>query len=64
MNIQKILTKEVTRREFLAYLGLFMLTIFGISSLLKNLKSISSLSSTKTTKKLARTLFGSGAYGV
>lgn len=60
-HIQKILTKEMSRKEFLAYLGMITLTIFGISAFLKNLSSLNPI---KNTKKLTKTSFGSGAYGV
>lgn len=57
--IQKILTKEMTRKEFLSYFGLFLLTIFGISALFKNLSSLNSTTNFKQPKT-----FGSGPYGV
>ena len=61
--MQKILTKEMTRKEFLTYLGMLMLTIFGISSLLKNISSLSPTKS-KVTKNVVKSSFGSGVYGV
>jgi hypothetical protein len=60
--IQKILTKEMTRKEFLAYLGMLLLTIFGISALLKNLASLNPTKS-KIAKNVTKPSFGSGAYG-
>lgn len=56
-----IMNREMTRKEFLIYLGMLMLTIFGISSFIKNIQS---LNPTKNTKKLSETSFGSGVYGV
>ena len=65
LYIQKILTKEMTRKEFLTYFGLLILTVFGISALLKN---ISKLSPTKKQKVVAsaerKSSFGTGGYGV
>jgi hypothetical protein len=58
--IQKILTKEMTRKEFLSYIGVFMLTLLGISSLLKNLSTLNP----RKTRKLTKSSFGRGAYGV
>jgi Leucine-rich repeat (LRR) protein len=63
--IQKILTKKMTRKEFLSYLGVFFLTIFGISSLLKNLLNLNTHSKkTISSKRTGKTAFGRGAYGV
>jgi hypothetical protein len=67
-HIQRILTKKMTRKEFLVYLGMIMFTVIGISSRIKSLKSISSLNPTKIQKQpktlSAKTSFGSGPYGV
>ncbi len=49
------LQKEVTRKEFLLLIGLFIITITGISGIIKSLNSISQ---TKTEQG-----FGSGPYG-
>ena len=54
-------TKKITRKEFIVYLGMIMLTVLGISSFTK---SILKISPTKRTKKSAKTSYGSGAYGV
>jgi hypothetical protein len=53
----------MTRKEFLSYLGMFMLMVFGISTLLKNIKSLNPTKS-KVTKNIAKSSFGSGAYGI
>ena len=53
-SFQKILTKKMTRRQFLTYLGVIGLTVLGISSFLKSLKSISSLNLTKNTKQVKK----------
>jgi len=62
-SIQKILTKEMTRREFLTYLGMLLLTVFGISTLLKNISSLNPTKS-KVTKNITKSSFGYGPYGV
>ena len=65
--IQKILTKKMTRKEFLTYLGMLMLAIFGISSLLKNISNLNPTKNPKQSKSLlskTKTSFGSDAYGV
>ena len=53
----------MTRKEFLKYLGLFMLTVFGISALLKNLSKLNP-SKPKIARNIKRSSFGSGVYGV
>lgn len=60
--LQKILTKEMTRKEFLTYLGMFFITVSGISALLKNLSQLNP----KSKKTIAKnpSSFGSRAYGV
>lgn len=56
----QLLTQELTRKEFLLYLGFLALTLTGISGLLQT------LSSPKLTykKHVATRGFGSGPYGV
>jgi hypothetical protein len=63
IGIRNYLTKKMTRKEFLSYLGLFVLTVFGITSAIKNL---SGFADTKTgTKRLTgKSNFGSGRYGI
>lgn len=64
-HLQELLTKKMTRKEFLVYLGVIGLAVFGISSFFK---SISNLNPTKNTKQFKKPVtkrpFGSGAYGV
>ena len=55
LNVNDLLTKDLDRREFLQYLGLFFLAIIGVSGFLKNLSHI-----TPITKKNG---FGKGVYG-
>ena len=63
--LQQILTKEMNRKEFLTYLGMFFLTITGVSAVLKNLSKMD-FNSKKTisSKGSSKTGFGSSAYGV
>lgn len=49
--LMPFLKKQITRSEFLKYLGLMLLGIIGFSSLFKSEKKVSGG-------------FGSGAYGV
>lgn len=56
---QELLAKPMTRKEFLAHLGVLLLVLTGISGLLKTL-SDPHIVSTHTSPK-AR--FGAGRYG-
>lgn len=60
--IQKILTKKMTRKEFLLFLGVFFMTVSGISALLKNLSKLNPKFKKTIAKKSSS--FGSRAYGV
>ena len=62
--LQKILTKEMTRKEFLVYLGMFFLTVTGVSTLLKNLSKMDFNSKKTISSKVSKSGFGSRAYGV
>lgn len=55
-------TKKMTRKEFIYFIGLIALTVFGIPSLLK---SLTDLGTPQKRKKFASTKhgFGTGAYG-
>lgn len=60
-----VLNKKMTRTEFLRYLGLMMVSVIGISTMLKNLSELDPKA--KKTNKLSssgKRTFGSGAYGV
>lgn len=62
MNIssfEKLLEKEMERKEFLLYLGLFLLAITGISNFLKSISESINTDKNTTTQHS----FGSGAYG-
>lgn len=64
-RMQKILTHEMTRKEFLTYLGVFCLTVLGISAFLKRLADLNPTQKTKLPKQVkANIAFGSGQYGV
>jgi hypothetical protein len=49
----------MTRREFLKYSGLMILTVFGISELFRQINNLDIYGSAKPKKG-----FGSGPYGV
>lgn len=59
-ELQKLLSKKMGRREFLAHLGAGLLTIVGISNLLKQLIHYDSSSKPKPT---ASGGYGSSSYG-
>lgn len=54
-NYQNLLQKKLTRFEFLKMVGVIILTITGVSGILK---TISGLNTTKVTNG-----FGKGVYG-
>lgn len=56
----ELLSKEMTRKEFILHIGLLFFIITGISGLLKTL---SNPNLTKKNTKIT-TGFGSGPYGV
>lgn len=57
--LTKLLHKEMDRKEFLFYIGIFLLAVTGISHIIKNLTE---LLDTKNSS-LATTGFGSDVYG-
>lgn len=58
INMPYLLNRKMTRKQFLVSLGGIFLTIFGISSLLKNLKEVG------IEKQEIKRKFGSGQYGI
>ncbi len=57
----RLLSKEMTRKEFLLHLGLLLFAITGISGLLKTLSDPRLVNNSKKIK--AQNGFGSGPYG-
>jgi len=57
--LDALLSKNMTRREFLVHLGVILLAITGVTSLLNTLSSPNSLDFRKQTRQQ----FGSGSYG-
>lgn len=55
-SLPKLMQKEMTRKEFLVYAGILLLTITGISGIWKNVSGIVNGTSQKG--------FGSGPYGL
>jgi hypothetical protein len=55
---QKLLSKEMTRKEFLLHLGMLVLVITGVAGMLKTLSDPYVSSKQKTTQG-----FGAGPYG-
>ena len=60
-ELQKLLTKKMGRREFLAHIGAGLLAIVGISNLLKQL--INYDSGGKTNPGTSSGGYGSSSYG-
>ncbi len=57
--LEKLLEKEVERKEFLVYIGLFLLALTGIPGFFK---SISETTRTNTNSSNPKS-FGFGSYG-
>jgi hypothetical protein len=55
-QLQSILEKELSRKEFLRYLGIFILTIVGIKGIYKKLTSV-------FDKKQVASGYGNVTYG-
>ncbi|MCB9813260.1 MAG: hypothetical protein H6772_02525 [Pseudomonadales bacterium] len=54
-----LFSKEMNRKEFLLHIGVVLLTLFGISGILRTLSNPHILSSSKQHLST----FGSGTYG-
>jgi len=60
VKLQSLVNRKMDRKEFLLYLGFFILTITGISGILKNLNDPKLF---KVKNKPQAQGFGSGPYG-
>lgn len=58
-QINELLSKEMSRKEFLQHIGSGMLVLFGISGLMKALLQ----QQPKTASRPSSTGYGSSAYG-
>jgi len=59
-NIQELMQKEMSRKEFLATMGFGLATIMGFSTIIKFLTGKSSPFTKQTTSSFG---YGSGSYG-
>lgn len=57
-KIHELMQQELSRKEFLRYLGIAFLSLIGVASVLQNLTNTLGQTSTKTIDKKA------GGYGV
>ncbi|MBA3758094.1 hypothetical protein H0X10_00460 [Candidatus Saccharibacteria bacterium] len=55
-----LLQQDVTRKEFLHYLGIALLSLIGVASMLQNLNSAVNTSTTKDTQNSG---YSAGPYG-
>jgi hypothetical protein len=60
-KLQDLLNQEVTRKEFLKYVGIAVLCLIGVTNMLQSLNSINSNSSSLSDK--ASGGYGGSAYG-
>lgn len=59
--IKDLLQREMTRKEFLRVVGLAVLTLFGVSNMLKSMEQTLVTKKTATQKNLDE--YGESAYG-
>lgn len=62
-QLQRLLAKSVTRREFLGYVGVLFLTIVGVSSLLKSIGELTTSPAKPAPIKPVNQGYGSNGYG-
>lgn len=62
-SIVGVLKKQMTRKEFLTYLGIISVSVLGISSFIKSLSELDVSQKSKKTKD-SKNAFGTGTYGV
>ena len=60
-NMQELLEQEVTRKDFLRYLGLAFVSLVGISALIQNLQQ--SLAPTSNKPRSSGVGYGATPYG-
>lgn len=60
-NIQKLLKKNMNRKEFLAHVGAGVLVVTGLSGIMKYLLDFNSGNKSNTTTSTVG--YGSGSYG-
>lgn len=61
-TLDSLFRREMTRREFLIYSGMFIIGVFGITAFLKNIQNLTKAK--QTTSSPSRSIgFGTGSYG-
>jgi len=63
ISFNRLLNKKITRKEFLSYIGIMFLGIFGISSMIKSILQLNAPKKNRIQSKV-KSAFGEGAYGV
>lgn len=61
-DIKKILDQKLNRKDFLRYVGVLLLSVFGVSNLLSSLTKNSKAVQPQADTKL-KNGFGGGKYG-
>ena len=62
-RIDELMSAQLSRAEFLKYIGVVLLGVVGITGLLKNLhRSLPGRTQAATSQSMSRT-YGRGAYG-
>lgn len=61
-DLQHLMQQEVSRKDFLRYLGVAFLSLVGVAAMVQNLQN--SLAGSKTTKNVSQAKgYGATAYG-
>lgn len=63
-NLQELLTKELTRKQFLQVLGVMVISIFGFNNLLNMLTNFNRPADKSSAKSSAKNGFGSSRFGI
>lgn len=61
LNIQEIMQKDVSRKEFLRYVGIAFLSVIGVAAMMQNIQS--SLGGSSAKSEVRQSGYGGSAYG-
>jgi hypothetical protein len=62
-QLEQILTKEVSRKEFLQHVGVLILGVIGVSALMNRLSQLSGSRSEKSASLPQSNGYGARSYG-
>lgn len=62
-HLQELMEREVSRKEFLRYVGVAFLSVIGVSNIIKNLNQPLQLPNSQHTATKEVSGYGMSAYG-